>query len=180
MPQFLPNQFWTKALATFWTEKRRNAGLKRQENALLKVLSTMRLCHRLLGHSATKLRIDLCSPADFSFIIKIKKRKMMGFSPYLSLVPAICHEIKVPKRQLSAFFFDCPSNMYILGDIWKKHAEIFLLHLFIVLKCFGCLNMNRVPGGHQLDNTSENVTSTNWFTVEGQHRLLCECKGTVR
>lgn len=40
--------------------------------------------------------------------------------------------------------------------------------------------MNRVPGGHQLDNISENATSTNWFIVEGQRRLMCECKGTVR
>lgn len=129
MPQFLPNQFWTKALATFWTEKRRNAGVKRQENALLKVLSTMRLCHRLLGHSATKLRKDLCSPADFSFIIKIKKRKMMGFSPYLSLVPAICHEIKVPKRQLSAFFLTVPQKCIYWG-IYGKNVQKYFYYIY--------------------------------------------------
>lgn len=66
------------------------------------------------------------------------------------------------------------------GAYLKKLAEIFLLHLFIALKRFGSLIMNKVPGGHQLDNTPENVASTNWFTVEGQHRLMCECKGTVR
>lgn len=133
--------------------------------------------HRFLEHSATKLRKDLGSPADSSSIIKIKKKRgklCFFFSCYLPWGESTKETI------FQLVFWLSLTNVYILGDIWKKLAEVFLLHLFMVLKCFGCLIMNRVPGGQQLDNISENVTSTSWFVVEGQHRLMCECKGTVR
>lgn len=116
--QFLPNQGWAEALATFWTE-RRNARREKTRECTGKSSLHMRLYH--IGHSATKLKKDLCSPADTSFIIKMekKKRKIMGFSPYLNPVSAICHEIKVPKRDFP-IVFGYPSQIYIFWGYLKE------------------------------------------------------------
>lgn len=121
--QFLPNQGWAEALATFWTE-RRNAWREKARECTGKSSLHMRLYH--IGHSATKLKKDLCSPADTSFIIKMEKKKE-NYGFFSLSQPSVCYLPwdKSTKERFPHCFWLSLTNIYILGISERSLQKYF-------------------------------------------------------
>lgn len=127
--QSLPNQGWTKALATFWTE-RRNAWSEETRECTGE--SPLPLWDYITSYLGVQLQGwgKICVAQQISVWSLKRKTKGKLWVFHLSPVSALCHEIKIPKRQFSALFFDCRSKMYIFWGISEKYMQKYFYYIY--------------------------------------------------